>query len=198
MISHKHKFIFLHIPKAAGTSISKALSENSHSIKFRYSHPKLDEYFDSFNDKYNLEEYFIFSFCRNPFDRFVSAFNYIKKGGVNRFDKISRDKLGLQNLEFKEFALQLLHQDLPVHFIPQADFFMGKNLNRMNFIGKFENLQQDFDIACDEIGIERSKLTCNNKRKHKHYIEYYDDETREIVAKKYAKDIEYFSYKFGE
>ena len=61
----------------------------------------------------------------------------------------------------------------------------------MDFIGRFENLQGDYDTLCDTIGKPRVQLPHLNKSKHDHYAKYYDDETRRVVALRHAKDMEF-------
>jgi hypothetical protein len=70
----------------------------------------------------------------------------------------------------------------------------------IDFIGKVETLGQDLQKLSEILSIPYQDIDVEltNRSKHKHYIEYYDDETRQLVAEKYAKDIEYFGYKFGE
>lgn len=145
-----------------------------------------------------VEEYFVFSFVRNPWDRLVSQFFYLHKtnntGAILRYKTFDKNAINFLTHPFIDFG-----SDIPRRYMPLYDHL--KNVEgkiNLNFIGKMENLQKDLNTICDKIGIPRQELPHANKTKHKHYTEYYDDETREIVAQKYAQDIQYFGYKFGE
>ena len=145
-----------------------------------------------------VQKYWKFAFVRNPYSRVVSWFSYLTQG-LN--DQNSQEK------HIKEFGTDYLTGDFKdfCNFAPywvfNNQFFnlCDKDENiKIDFVGRFENLQEDFNIVCDKIGIPQQQLPYKNESKHKHYTEYYDDETRQIVAEKYAKDIEYFGYKFGK
>ena len=187
--SNKQKYVWFRTPKCCSTSILSFLTNNTDIDINKYS-IKFDN---------SWQNYFKFTIIRNPWDRLCSCWN----------DKLNREdvkpyyykKLGLDtpmNIDFNQFILLLsqggqLNSD--IHWKPLHKLFPVKSLD---FIGRFENLQNDFNIICNKIRIPPKELPYFNKTKHKHYTEYYDDETREIVARKYAKDIEYFGYKFGE
>ena len=186
MINHKHKFIFIHIPKTAGLSIYSQLPLRKHI------HKKLSNYD---NDKIN--EYFTFSFVRNPFDRTVSTYHFLNSESCMKWPRSNRKIHNLvKSMTFSEF-IKNLFRIRNKHLESQFNYIAHNSL-KINFIGKFENLQEDFNIICDKIGIPRQQLPYKNKSKHKHYTEYYDEETKQIVAERYAKDIEYFRYEFGE
>ena len=204
MISHKHKYIYYHITKCGGTAIESALLK-AEGIKQKLPYKKWIK--QKTLDKFNLgpskgsgsrqhclpkhysdslkKEYFTFTFVRNPYERCLSEFLYLKK--------VHADKV--LNITFLDYmksekkihpSLKLKFHDIPMHFYTEG----------CNFIGRLENLQEDFNIVCDKIGIPQQELPHKNKTSHKHYSKYYDEETKQIVAEKYAKDFEYFGYEF--
>ena len=186
---HKIPYIFIHIPKCAGNSVKPCLG----IPKFPGDHSKIQD------AKYlNRMEYFKFTFVRNPWARFLSAYTYLKSGGMgNRQDLRMSRIINSEYNSFKKFTLEAPFLEYK-HFETMFSFVEVNGEDRMDFVGRMENYQEGFNTVCDKLEIPRQKLPHTNKSKHKHHIEYYDDETREIVAKKYAKDIEYFGYKFGE
>jgi hypothetical protein len=143
-------------------------------------------------------EYFKFTFVRNPWARFLSAYIYLKSGGTgNRQDLRMSSIINSEYNSFKKFTLEAPFLEYK-HFETKFDLLQGSHDCKLDFIGRFENLQEDFNTICDKIGIPRKQLPHKNKSRHKHYTEYYDDETKQIVAERFADDIEYFGYEFGE
>ena len=134
---------------------------------------------------------FKFSFVRNSWARAVSSWQYtsFRRRGEN-FKDFCKD------LQFRENCGNFQSWHSTEQWIHLYDTNTGKLI--VDFVGRVENYQEDFNFVCNKIGIPQRKLPRRNKTTHKHYTEYYDDETRQLVAEKYAKDIEYFNFKFGE
>jgi hypothetical protein len=191
MIIDKHKCIFIHINKTGGSSIETALNKNikldtdkrvlgSGNTRFVDKHTYALQYRK--RNKETFDSYFKFAFVRNPWELEVSLFHWYKLAlsYKHSFECLLNDRVKNNHMGFNRWIGDREHYHL------------------MDFIGRFENLQEDFDIVCDKIGVTRKKLTHTNKTEYRHYTEYYDEKTKQIIAEKYAKDIEYFGYEFGE
>lgn len=180
------KPLFIHIPKAGGTSTSRIVKKYNNELP-TCLHESVTNYSKEFRDSC-----FVFSFVRNPHDRLLSAHKYLA-GGYGNLGDVEFGKT--LSSDFKYFVKHQLKNNMNwLHFRPMK-FWLNDDID---FIGKTENYEHDFNTICDKIGIPKQKLPHLNKSKHKNYTEYYDDETRQIVAEIYEDDIESFGYKFGE
>ena len=197
--------MFVHIGKTGGSSITSIIpvDTNAHNISKYDQQHILDMVGEG------TEKYFKFAFVRNPWDRCVSRYFYERAKWLDHrkhhyhgttfsdfiFNQNNHFKLSSGWIKHSPKLKDLFEQKSP--FEEQIDWISDENGNIIvDFIGRFENLQEDFNIVCDKIGIPRQELPHINKSKHKHYTEYYDAETRQIIAERYAKDIEMFGYTF--
>lgn len=188
---------------------------NLFSEEFSDSHVCAVDLRKKFHEKnWNWNEYKILGFARNPWDREVSHFEY-KKRFIEMYEKGET-----ANAHYAEDCRLLLEKcDWDFKKFIKNEFMMescykwfcdnnGKLI--ITHPSKMESLQEDFSkflkdvklpiVLLDYFGISGRVKTRDDKTEKKKidYKEYYDDETRQIVAKRYKKDIEYFNYEFGE
>jgi hypothetical protein len=201
IISHKHKFIYFKAKKVAGTSTEILLSdlvgnedivtpitkEDSSTHKPRNCNGFINHssplYIKNKIGEDKFHSYFKFITVRNPFDRAVSWYFWIK----------SHKKT---NKNFKDFILSK-----GCNLTSFSDWiFLEKECIADDYI-RYENLENDTKRIFGkwfDVDIVYPTAKSSQRKEKKHYTEYYDDETRQLVAEKYAKDIEYFGYTFGE
>jgi hypothetical protein len=210
MISHKHKFIFVHIPKTGGTSIESVFVPNAVEKDVSFKHSTAKEYQKKFNREFS--EYFKFSVIRNPWDLVASLYHWMwhtdctTNPWPSKWRSYTHTPLNwtlnewIKSEKFMRSNPRGLSVDSPHLFKEegQLDWISNdKDTIIVDHIMRFETLQQDFDISCNKIGLPQQILPHTNKSHHKPYWEYYDKEAQEIVGQKYHKDITMFDYTFG-
>jgi hypothetical protein len=201
-------FIFVHIPKTGGTSIECALCQyfldsplhtlerdqaDAHLLPTRnvvHQHFKLQHFQSRFG--LDLEQYFTFSFVRNPWDLVVAEIAYFQRQRHPVF----------RGCDFRQAVRRMIEFVGTVwghDFAPQTSYLTNQHgVIAMDFIGRFETLQDDFNLVCDRLDMPRLLLpqaNCSPKPRA-HYSAYYDQETRALVERHFATDIETFGYCF--
>lgn len=202
------KALFIHVPKTAGTSMEMKpfIGGAGHQgIKFFKRAFKLSII------GIDYDSLFKFGFVRHPYDRFLSAAtsyymghhtnefgwgNYpLTKEGVNQFlddhfPKIKDSKIGKEG----------------VHFVPQYKFLtfhtkgaegLGWKDVGVDFVGRFENLDHDWKVVCDKLGIEdspQSRLDHHRRNPFTNYREILDDRSKGMLYALYEEDFKIFDY----
>ena len=215
LLSRRYQFLFVHIAKTGGTSVRNALQ------RYRWRDPyylpqwiaskmsgitghslgiKLPRHCKAITAQEMLpqevfEGLFKFAFVRNPWDLQVSSYHHIKR---------ERPHLLASDESFTTFLQRKLDPDRPWQYhidtsiTPQSHYLIDlKGRRIVDFVGRYESLQSDFDTCCDRIGIPRQSLPHQRRAEDRSaYRDYYDAHTRELVAAHFASDIEAFGYSY--
>lgn len=188
--------VFIHVPKAAGTSISRALyggnvghrpARDYHRISARH-----------------FRRYFRFGFVRNPWDRLVSAYEFARSGGTPLVKPIA-DPVYRSDVfaTFDRFVCEWLAEtpleSVDVVFRPQWTFLCDDDGTLLvDHVGRTERLAEDLRPVEERLGVSiRPQRLNTNERPHPgNFRDYYTPETRDIVTETYRRDIEMFGYGF--
>ena len=189
--------IFIHVPKCGGRSVAKALFGEEH-----VGHATHRQYRMLFTRE-EYRSYFKFAIVRNPWDRLVSAFHYLKGGGNGEPDARWADEHLKGFDDFETFVREWLPakklDSIYWHFMTQTHFTSTEaGTSELDFIGHFETLERDYDTIAGKLGIETRLPRLNTSKRRLDYRSYYTDETASIAAEAYKVDIEAFGYQFDD
>lgn len=181
--------LFIHIPKTGGNSLKKTQLFK----RCRYFGHKPIAKIENHQSDYKYS----FAVTRNPYDRVVSAFHYLKNGGEpnNGYDLGMQKKLSKYK-DFKDFVKDLHLFVNEVHFKPQYTFVCDKNDRLLiDYTFKSEKLDTEIRRLFEKERIPVENIPKVNTSKHDDYSKYYDVNTKKTVYQIYKKDFELFKYR---
>lgn len=211
LLSYSHNFLFVHVPKAAGVSVTQSLVPYAYRPEdltvnrllnrvgihanlvlgpYTWRWFRLHHSAQTIRRHLPVRVYnnlFKFAFVRNPWDAVVSFFHYCLENPTHH-----RHKVAVRLGSFTEFIKW--RANLKPHL--QANMVCDRQDRPLvDFLGRFESLEDDFNHVCRRIGIH-GRLPRLNTSKHRDYRSYYNDTTAELVATHWRRDIDLFGYNF--
>ncbi|MDP7977608.1 sulfotransferase family 2 domain-containing protein [Bacillus sp. WLY-B-L8] len=204
IISHEHKFIFLKTKKTAGTSIEISLSRycgdkdiitpispadekiraefgkqpQNYQGKF-YNHIRAKQVKNLIGEEI-WNSYYKFCFDRNPWDKVISLYHYRSNPATVTFDDFLKSSEFLRSYNFPRYTI---HDQLAV-----------------DYIGKYENLENDLKMICNKIGLPFDgwlpRAKGNFRKNHQHYRTVYNEQQKELIQHYYKKEIDLLGYEY--
>ena len=217
LLSIKHNFLFVHIAKTGGTSVRSALQPlrwrdpwyyaqfvcsrlshlSGHRIGSKFPrHSRIIAAQEMLPEEF-FRGLFKFSIVRNPWDLQVSSYHHIRRERPSLIEHIK---------DFDQFVRWKLDPERPYQYHldtsiqSQMDYLVdlhGRLL--VDFIGRYESLEQDFGQICHNIGLSGIKLPHKRQAKErKDFRSYYSDSLAELVGDYFRRDIEGLGYRFED
>lgn len=210
IVSHKRKYLYFYIPKAACTTIRKILAEDEGIPWYpNWTVSEKGEHLTAPFCRMSLEEskkldYYRFGFVRNPWTRLVSCYLdkvvkvrempdnlFVKNGQYRRFlERYGSLFKGMSFADFVDFVERTPDSNADGHFRSQYTFFPKK----MDAVGKVETLLQDLAEILSTAGVPDYVVTREHSSQIKDYSQYYNKKLYEKVAQRFAIDIQQFGY----
>lgn len=206
-ISETPKFIFIHIPRTGGSTITAALPGDNHRER-GFDHWHIDATYLK-NKISNFDEYFTFSFVRNPWDRLYSEYSYNKRyieklklrdtyipNGVNFFEECDFKTWLLDRKTWQAWDKQKYYK--PIQLQTQLGYLSVDGKVVISKFAKFENLQTEYKDICDILKLMPVSLKKLEPSKIRvaDYRQAYDQEMIDFVHEKHIEDVTFFDYSF--
>lgn len=200
LMSHSHKFIFIHIWKTGGTSIREALKPFCQDSPMCPQHTTARDIADAYPNEWR--EYKKFTVIRNPWDLIVSLYYWLRQNDAHDLHRFAL------SLSFDEFLCWLSNTEMEYPEWSEHGSAKIYRRTQTNFISdilgrpsidkavRFENLHDGFKGLCEEFGLGEVCLPHIGASQHQYYRDCYSSCGREIVRNLFKEDIVNFGYRF--
>lgn len=213
LISHRHKFITIDIPKTGTRSLRESLIPLN--IVDIHGLPDCDAEFYQHDgairakkqfakNDWNWNDYFKFTIVRNPWARYFSFFKYFKNYGEKYLCRDKSINWGQPELNQGKLCVELFQQkdeqtvlkNIILNNDSQDSYYCDENDEIIvDHIASFENLDYEFIMLCNKIGMKPPRLNHGNKSNNSLNInDFYNQELIDLVAFKEKRVIKLKKY----